>query len=57
MNPLEVTQSGRPLKVADVTAYEKRIGFKLPPDYKAFLLTSNGGKPLRNHVKHGTRGL
>jgi hypothetical protein len=35
----------RPASEAEVQAFEKLIGARLPPDYRIFLLTHNGGCP------------
>lgn len=34
-----------PLKHKDLESFENRIGHRLPEDYRAYLLTHNGGKP------------
>src|SRR5262245_8630626 len=37
-----------PVSVETVSAVEKRMGVKLPSDYKRFLCTTNGGCPEPN---------
>ncbi len=41
---------GPEVTVADVAAFEKRIGHELPEDYRAFLLEVNGGQTADTHA-------
>lgn len=43
--PVVIQTPGPPVTEADVTAFEALLGWPLPPDYRAFLLLSNGGYP------------
>jgi hypothetical protein len=40
-------RSQEPIVLTDIQAVEQRYGFVLPDDYKALILTYNGGRPLR----------
>jgi hypothetical protein len=35
---------GPPVREAEIAAFEGRCGFRLPPDYRGFLLEQNGGE-------------
>jgi len=37
--------SGPPIEEKDVAELERKLGVTLPPDYRAFLLRTNGGRP------------
>lgn len=41
----EFTRSFEPVSAQKIAAVERRLGVKLPPDYKQFLRTVNGGIP------------
>ena len=41
-----------PLKDREIPVIEKRLGFKLPEQYKAFLLKNNGGTPSPDTVPY-----
>ena len=41
-----IIESGKPLNANALSELEKRLNRKLPNDYKEFLLTANGGRPL-----------
>ncbi len=43
--PATFSRGFGPIPAATVTAAEKRLGVELPPDYRRFLLTTNGGRP------------
>ena len=43
MKPEELRDTGPKLDADDIDAFEKEIGFKLPRDYREFLLQTNGG--------------
>ena len=47
---IERSKGKRAATAAQVTKLEKRIGTKLPDDYRKFLLTQNGGAPEKDHV-------
>jgi ankyrin repeat protein len=40
---IHLENPGPPLKIEQITAFEKEIGGRLPEDYKEFLLAHNGG--------------
>ncbi|MDR3632649.1 MAG: SMI1/KNR4 family protein, partial [Isosphaeraceae bacterium] len=42
---MQVRESGPPLADGDLIDLEQRLGIELPPDYRAFLLSHNGGVP------------
>ncbi|MCA1612880.1 MAG: SMI1/KNR4 family protein [Acidobacteria bacterium] len=42
---LQIDDPGAPVAVADLNAAERRSGRSLPPEYRQFLLTHNGGRP------------
>ena len=42
---------------ADVAAFETRIGFALPDDYRRFLLDVNGGRTDEDHSQFGSNVL
>ena len=46
-----------PVSAQKVSALEKRLGVRLPTDYKKFLRTTNGGCPEPNCFKVPDRGL
>jgi ankyrin repeat protein len=43
-----MTKAGPALALADLAAFELEIGLSLPPEYRGFLLKSNGGTPNPN---------
>jgi hypothetical protein len=44
-------ESAAPVSDREILALEKKYGFKLPQQYRAFLLSSNGGRPERTHTR------
>src|SRR6516165_10456631 len=40
----QITDSGSPLSLDDLKTAEHRLNFRLPDDYRTFLLSNNGGK-------------
>ena len=40
-----MTKAGPPLSLADIAAFEREVKLELPPEYRGFLLKSNGGTP------------
>ena len=42
---LSITNPYQPASDEQVTTFERRIGAKLPEDFRSFLLLHNGGKP------------
>src|SRR5262249_36153400 len=40
-----MSKGGPPLTLADIAAFEREVGLELPPEYRGFLLQSNGGTP------------
>jgi cell wall assembly regulator SMI1 len=51
---VDMAEVGPPITIADVDAFEERILATLPPEYREFLLTHNGGRPSP-HVVHDRR--
>ena len=49
---MEVLDSRRSINLHDLTKVEDEIGYKLPCEYKTFLLRHNGGRPVLDGVKH-----
>ena len=49
----QITDSGALLSLDDLTAAEHRLNFRLPDDYRTFLLANNGGKPTPAWFRHG----
>lgn len=45
-----ITDAGPVLAEADITELQARVGMPLPPPYRRFLLTHNGGVPAPNTV-------
>lgn len=45
---MELRDSGKQLNEAMISEFEKQFDFKLPQDYKAFMLKNNGGTPKKN---------
>jgi ankyrin repeat protein len=43
-----ITKSGSALSLAEIAAFERESGLALPPEYRGFLLQSNGGTPEPN---------
>lgn len=44
-SPLPLKDSYKPVRPESLARLEKALELKLPPDYRAFLLQSNGGEP------------
>ncbi len=42
---MKLTEPGPQLSVQDIELFEGELGFDLPLDYRAFLITHNGGSP------------
>jgi SMI1 / KNR4 family (SUKH-1) len=53
---VEFFQRGPGITGAGVDAFAARIGRALPPDYRAFLLTYNGGRPDQHVIRNTARG-
>lgn len=47
---------GPPLGDDEVVTFERRLGGSLPPDYRRFLVETNGGVPLWRGVRSATTG-
>jgi prepilin-type processing-associated H-X9-DG protein len=45
---LQTFEGGPPLNEEDIRSFERKHGLALPPDYKEFLLATNGGRPERD---------
>jgi hypothetical protein len=41
------TRVGRPISETELAEFEAQLGRQLPESYRRFLLTNNGGKPVR----------
>jgi hypothetical protein len=55
---VRIEDQGPPVTADDIAAFETRTGVKLPAEYRAFLLRTNGGRPNPNHyVLKGQGGL
>lgn len=50
-------RGGPPIDVADLDALEDRLGVKLPPQYRAFLLRVNGGTPRPERCFDNHKGV
>lgn len=48
--PIEFSKPGPAIRVATVEAFEQTIGHPLPADYRTFLIESNGGVPVQDHI-------
>jgi ankyrin repeat protein len=46
-----MTKAGPVLSLADIAAFEREAGLALPPEYRGFLLRSNGGTPEPNRCE------
>ncbi|MCL6511720.1 MAG: SMI1/KNR4 family protein [Anaerolineae bacterium] len=46
--PVTILDAEDPITYNDVARLEERLGFRLPEDYRAFLLQHNGGRPKPN---------
>lgn len=49
---MEFVDSYSPLSPNDLAEVEAKIGLPLPEEYKSFLLTHNGGRPVLDGVRH-----
>lgn len=54
--PVDLYKRGPAIADADVAAFEARIGRALPPDYRAFLLAYNGGRPNFHVIRNPETG-
>lgn len=54
---MEFTKVGPPVSEADVASFEVQVGASLPADYRAFILTTNGGVPSRNVIDDPVRAF
>lgn len=43
---MEIIEAGENVTPDEVEAFEKKIGHRLPPAYREFLLAHNGGRPI-----------
>lgn len=43
-------RQGPPITEADLDAFESRLGQRLPADYRQFMLSQNGGRPIPNYL-------
>lgn len=50
VTPVLLKQRGPPVAEETIVAFEKRFGYPLPKDYREFLLTYNGGRPVEGEV-------
>ncbi len=48
---IKFERPGSKVRAAEIAKFEREIGFKLPPDYRKFLLVHNGGKPCPGNFK------
>jgi cell wall assembly regulator SMI1 len=46
----EIRDPGQPIGEQEVAAFECELGARLPADYRQFLLTNNGGRPVLDVV-------
>lgn len=51
------TDAGRKLTSDELTQLEQRFQIVLPPEYRCFLLETNGGKPTPNHLVTKSSGM
>ncbi len=51
------TDAGRKLTSDELTQLEQRFQIVLPPEYRYFLLETNGGKPTPNHLVTKSSGM
>lgn len=49
----KVLWPGKPATDEQLAEFEKIEGIKLPPDYRAFLKTYNGGRPIPDAFRFG----
>lgn len=54
--PARLKSLGPPLDDAKVVALERRLGTDLPPDYRRFLIGTNGGVPLHRGIRSRASG-
>jgi hypothetical protein len=45
VKPADIVERGPVIGETEIDAFEARIGWKLPADYRKFMLASNGGRP------------
>ena len=50
LTPDDFEYRGRSLRKSELAALEKKLGLRLPDDYRTFLLTINGGRPRTHEV-------
>jgi cell wall assembly regulator SMI1 len=48
---IKFERPGPKVRAAEIAKFEREIGFKLPADYRKFLLVHNGGKPCPDNFK------
>jgi hypothetical protein len=46
-----ITEEGSKITEAELKAVEKQIGHRFPEEYRQFLLTYNGGKPVPDGIR------
>lgn len=51
------TDAGRKLTSDELTQFEQRFQIVLPPEYRCFLLETNGGQPTPNHLVTKSSGM
>jgi hypothetical protein len=49
-------EGGPPLSPEDLAAFEREYAVTLPPDYRAFLMAHNGGRPEPDHFQARVQG-
>lgn len=49
---MEFVESCRSISPIDLIEVENKIGYQLPEEYKLFLLSHNGGRPVLDGVRH-----
>ncbi len=49
---MEFVESYKIIGEGDLISVEAKVGYKLPVEYRAFLLKHNGGRPVLDGVRH-----